>query len=156
MLVSEWVVIRGYMVRYGWVGLCPLVEHLLCKRRHEKCFLPKFMVSNLFCVLLEMIKLNQWSMGSCQQSTCIIGHVHSLKLINSKFFLLKIGLKPQKGKDRLPTIHFQVRLLLVSGRVWFAMEAPEVLNCEDTGFRWFTMWWFQWKCGGFCWVPIPF
>ena len=30
---------------------------------------------------------------------------------------LKIGLLPPKGKDRLPTFHFQVLLLLVSWRV---------------------------------------
>jgi len=79
----------GYMRLYGWIwlgGVVLVMEHPLCKRRHEKCFLPKFMVSNFFCVLLEIIKLNQWSMGSCQQSTCIIGHVHSLKP-NSKFFV---------------------------------------------------------------------
>ena len=41
--------------------------------------------------------------------------LHSLKL--TAFSHLKIGLKALKGKNRIPTIHFQVFLLLVSGRV---------------------------------------
>ena len=39
---------------------------------------------------------------------------------------LKIGLAP-KGNDRIPTIHFQVLLLLVSGRV-FSDHPPQDLH----------------------------
>ena len=104
MLVSEWVVIWGYMVGYGWVGLCPLMEHPLCKRRHEKCFFAQIHVFQSFLC----------SIGNDEVESVINGKLSTINLyhrsrtfpenLTATFFLLKIGLKPQKGKDR-PSNH---------------------------------------------------
>ena len=59
---------------------------------------------------------NHWNLWK----SWMVWALHSLKLTGVRS--LKIGLNAPKGKDRIPTIHFQVRLLLVSGsRVVFPM-----------------------------------
>ena len=41
---------------------------------------------------------------------------------------LKLTVRPWKGNDHLPTIHFQVRLLLVSGRVYLHVLNSRMLS----------------------------
>ena len=55
------------------------------------------------------------------------GNIPSLKLTAS--LPLKIGRNP-KGKDRLPTINFQVLLLLVSGRVMIKKKNAKIMRIK--------------------------